>query len=105
TFGLVLLIFGLVRTGRAALIAPAVGAYIGAAYWFTSSTSFANPPVPVGRPFPDPSAGIAPASIPAFLAAQLVGAVVAVLVVTVLYPRPVIFTADAAAAAPPPPPP
>ena len=73
TAGLVLLIFALARTGRAALSAAAVGAYIGAAYWFTSSTSFANPAVTVGRMFSDTFAGIAPASAPLFIAAQLVG--------------------------------
>ena len=60
TAGLVLLIFALARTGRAALSAAAVGAYIGAAYWFTSSTSFANPAVTIGRMFSDTFAGIAP---------------------------------------------
>jgi glycerol uptake facilitator-like aquaporin len=73
TAGLVLLIFALARTGRAALSAAAVGAYIGAAYWFTSSTSFANPAVTVGRMFSDTFAGIAPASASVFIAAQLVG--------------------------------
>jgi len=96
----VLLIFAMVRTGRAALVAPAVGAYIGAAYWFTSSTSFANPAVTVGRAFTDTFAGIAPASVPAFIAAQLVGAVVAVVAVAVLYPRPVAVTAETAAVDP-----
>jgi len=100
TAGLVLLIFAMVRTGRAALVAPAVGAYIGAAYWFTSSTSFANPAVTVGRAFTDTFAGIAPASVPAFIAAQLVGAVVAVVAVAVLYPRPVAVTAETAAVDP-----
>ena len=71
TAGLLLLIFALVRTQRALLAAPAVGAYIGAAYWFTSSTSFANPAVTIGRMFTDTFAGIAPASVPAFIAAQL----------------------------------
>lgn len=86
TAGLVLLIFALVRTGRGALAAPAVGAYIGAAYWFTSSTSFANPAVTAGRMFTDTFAGIAPASVPAFVGAQLVGAAVGVLLVLALYP-------------------
>ncbi|HBR88799.1 MAG TPA: aquaporin family protein, partial [Microbacterium sp.] len=62
TAGLILTIFALARTGRAALVAPAVGAYIGAAYWFTSSTSFANPAVTIGRIFTDTFAGIAPTS-------------------------------------------
>ncbi|MBB2925482.1 MIP/aquaporin family protein [Cellulomonas cellasea] len=86
TAGLVALILTLVRTGRAALAAPAVGAYIGAAYWFTSSTSFANPAVTVGRIFTDTFAGIAPASAPGFVAAQLVGAALGVGLVTVLHP-------------------
>ena len=68
TAGLIALIFALARTGRAALSAAAVGAYIGAAYWFTSSTSFANPAVTVGRMFSDTFAGIAPASAPGFIA-------------------------------------
>ena len=71
----------------AAAIAPAaVGAYIGAAYWFTSSTSFANPAITVGRMFSDTFAGIAPASVPAFVVAQLVGGAVAIGVIRVLYP-------------------
>lgn len=73
-----LLITGLTRTGRSLpVIAAAVGAYIGAAYWFTSSTSFANPAVTIGRVFTDTFAGIAPASVLPFLAAQIVGAAVA----------------------------
>ena len=86
TFGLLLLIFALVRSGRSASAAAAVGAYIGAAYWFTSSTSFANPAISVGRIFSDTFAGIAPASVPAFVAAQLVGGALAYGVVRVLYP-------------------
>jgi len=86
TFGLLLLIFALVRSGRAASAAAAVGAYIGAAYWFTSSTSFANPAISVGRMFSDTFAGIAPASVPAFVAAQLVGGAIAFAAVRVLYP-------------------
>jgi arsenate reductase len=74
TAGLVLVIFVLVRTGRAALVAPAVGAYIGAAYFFTASTSFANPAITIGRMFSDTFAGIAPSSVLPFVAAQLVGA-------------------------------
>ena len=76
TAGLVLLIFALAATKRGVLAAPAVGAYIGAAYWFTSSTSFANPAVTVGRIFSDTFAGIAPASVPGFVVAQLIGAAV-----------------------------
>jgi len=83
---LVALVFALARSGRGALAAPAVGAYIGAAYWFTSSTSFANPAVTVGRVFSDTFAGIAPASAPAFVAAQLVGLAVGVAVTLGLYP-------------------
>jgi len=86
TGGLLLLIFSLVRTKRAAIVAPAVGAYIGAAYWFTSSTSFANPAVTVGRAFSDTFAGIAPASVPGFVLAQIVGAAAGVALVLVLYP-------------------
>jgi glycerol uptake facilitator-like aquaporin len=86
TTGLVTLIFALARTGRGALAAPAVGAYIGAAYWFTSSTSFANPAVTVGRMFSDSFAGIAPGSVPGFVAAQIVGAAVAVPLILYLFP-------------------
>jgi len=86
TAGLVALILALVRTGRGAWAAPAVGAYIGAAYWFTSSTSFANPAVSVGRVFSDTFAGIAPSSLPGFVVAQLVGGVVGVALARALYP-------------------
>lgn len=86
TTGLVALIFMLARTGRGALAAPAVGIYIGAAYWFTSSTSFANPAVTIGRAFTDTFAGIAPASVIGFLTAQVVGAVLAVLLVRWFHP-------------------
>lgn len=86
TAGLVLLIFALVRTGRATLVGPAVGVYIGAAYWFTSSTSFANPAVTIGRIFTDTFAGIAPGSAWPFLAAQLVGAAVGVGLVLLFFP-------------------
>ena len=88
TAGLILLIFALVRTGRAALVGPAVGAFVGAAYWFTSSTSFANPAVTIGRIFTDTFAGIAPASAWPFLAAQLVGAALGVGLVLLLFPLP-----------------
>jgi glycerol uptake facilitator-like aquaporin len=87
TAGLVALIFALVRTGRGAWSAPAVGAYIGAAYWFTSSTSFANPSVTVGRMFSDTFAGIAPPGVLGFVLAQLVGGAVGLGVVRVLYPE------------------
>lgn len=83
---LVALVFALARTGRGALAAPAVGAYIGAAYWFTSSTSFANPAVTVGRVFSDTFAGVAPASAAAFVLAQLVGLGVGTALTLALYP-------------------
>jgi len=86
TAGLIALIFALARTGRAALSAAAVGAYIGAAYWFTSSTSFANPAVSIGRIFSDTFAGIAPTSVPGFVIAQIVGAVLGAGLVVALYP-------------------
>jgi arsenate reductase len=87
TTGLVFLIFALARSGRAAVAPAAVGAYIGAAYWFTSSTSFANPAVTIGRAFTDTFAGIAPASVPAFVVAQLVGLLIAVGLLITLYPH------------------
>ena len=87
TFGLLLVILGLVRTGRSTWIAASVAAYIVGAYWFTSSTSFANPAVTVGRMLSDTFAGIAPASVPGFIIAQCVGAIIAVLVVIVLWPK------------------
>ena len=86
TAGLVLLIFALARTGRAVLSAAAVGAYIGSAYWFTSSTSFANPAVTIGRMFSDTFAGIAPASAPVFIAAQLLGGLLGLGLVRYLFP-------------------
>jgi glycerol uptake facilitator-like aquaporin len=86
TTGLIALIFALVRTGRGALSAAAVGAYIAAAYWFTASTSFANPAVTIGRMFSDTFAGIAPASVPAFVLAQLIGAGLGAGLVLALYP-------------------
>jgi glycerol uptake facilitator-like aquaporin len=86
TAGLIALIFTLARSERAALSAAAVGAYIGAAYWFTSSTSFANPAVTIGRMFSDTFAGIAPVSAPGFIAAQIVGALIGLALVVVLYP-------------------
>jgi glycerol uptake facilitator-like aquaporin len=87
TFGLVVVIFGLVRSGRAAMAPFAVGAYIGGAYFFTSSTSFANPAVTIGRTVSNTFAGIQPSSAPAFVAAQLVGGALAVAAVWVVYPR------------------
>jgi arsenate reductase len=86
TFGLLMVIFALTWSGRARTAAAAVGAYIGAAYFFTSSTSFANPAITIGRIFTNTFAGIAPASAQVFIAAQVTGAVLAVLVVRVLYP-------------------
>jgi len=86
TLGLILVIFALARSGRARAAPAAVGAYIGAAYFFTSSTSFANPAITVGRMFSDTFAGIAPAAAPAFIAAQLVGAVVSLAMIKLLYP-------------------
>ncbi len=86
TAGLLLVIFALARTRRGVLAAPAVGGYIGAAYWFTSSTSFANPAVTLGRMFSDTFAGIAPTSVPGFVVMQLLGAAVGTGIVLVLYP-------------------
>ena len=86
TAGLILVIFALVRTGRGHLAAPAVGAYIGAAYFFTSSTSFANPAITVGRMFSDTFAGIAPASALPFIGAQVVGAAIGLALVVGLFP-------------------
>jgi arsenate reductase len=86
TLGLVLVIFALARTRRSATAPAAVGAYIGAAYFFTSSTSFANPAISVGRMLSDTFAGIAPASVPGFVVAQLIGGAVAVGVLRLLYP-------------------
>lgn len=86
TAGLVLVIFALVRTGRPQLAAPAVGAYIGAAYFFTSSTSFANPAITIGRAFSDTFAGIAPASVLPFIAAQLIGGALGWLLVRGFFP-------------------
>jgi len=86
TAGLVALIFALARTGRGSWVAPSVGAYIGAAYWFTSSTSFANPAVTVGRMFSDTFSGIEPSAVPAFVLAQVVGAALGAGLVLTLYP-------------------
>jgi glycerol uptake facilitator-like aquaporin len=86
TFGLVLVVFSVVRARRASVAPLVVGAYITAAYWFTSSTSFANPAVTVARTLSDTFAGIAPGSVPPFLAAQLVGALLATGTVLLLYP-------------------
>jgi len=86
TLGLLLVIFGVVRSGRASTVAFAVGGYIAAAYYFTSSTSFANPAVTVARMFSDTFAGIEPASAPAFIAAQLVAVGVAIALIRILWP-------------------
>jgi glycerol uptake facilitator-like aquaporin len=86
TFGLLMLIFSLARSRRAGSAAAAVGAYIGAAYFFTSSTSFANPAIAIGRTLSKTFAGIAPASVPSFVIAQLVGAGLALIAIRVLYP-------------------
>ena len=87
TAGLMLVIFALARGGNGGQTAWAVGAYIGAAYWFTSSTSFANPAVTVGRTFSDSFAGIAPVSVPGFVVAQVVGAAVGIGLIVALYPH------------------
>ena len=86
TLGLILVIFALARTKRGAMAPAAVGAYIGAAYFFTSSTSFANPAISVGRMFSDTFAGIAPASVPSFVVAQLAGGLIAIGALRMLYP-------------------
>ena len=86
TLGLVLVIFALARSGRSRTAPAAVGAYIGAAYFFTSSASFANPASTIGRMFSATFAGIAPASVPSFIGAQVIGGVLAVLVIRALYP-------------------
>jgi arsenate reductase len=96
TLGLILLIFALVRSHRGSMAPAAVGAYIGAAYWFTSSASFANPAISVGRMLSNTFAGIAPASVPAYALTQLVGGGLAVFVIRVLYPD--ITPAEAAEA-------
>jgi len=86
TFGLLLVILGVVRSGRASTAPFAVAGYIAAAYWFTSSTSFANPAVTIGRTLSDTFAGIKPSSAPGFIAAQLVGGVLAIGLARFLFP-------------------
>ena len=86
TLGLLLVIFALARSGRSTTAPAAVGAYIGAAYFFTSSASFANPAITIGRIFSATFAGIAPASAPAFIGAQITGAALAIILIRVLYP-------------------
>jgi len=87
TLGLLLVIFSLARTGRSRSAPPAVGAYIGAAYFFTSSTSFANPAITFGRMFSNTFAGIAPSSVVSYIGAQLIGGLVAIAVIKLLYPH------------------
>ena len=89
TVGLLLVIHGCVRTGRARAVPFAVAAWITGAYWFTSSTSFANPAVTIARSLSDTFAGIAPSSVPMFIVAQLVGGAVAYGLICVLYPHPI----------------
>ena len=86
TLGLILVIFALARSGRSRAAPAAAGAYIGAAYFFTSSTSFANPAIAVGRMFSDTFAGIAPSSVPAFITAEIIGGALAIVVIRALYP-------------------
>ncbi len=86
TLGLLLVILSLARTNRLSFAPAAVGAYIGAAYFFTSSTSFANPAITIGRMFSDTFAGIAPAAVPGFIGAQLIGGAIALAVILALYP-------------------
>lgn len=87
TAGLIAVIFALARSGRAAMSAAAVASYIGAAYWFTSSTSFANPAVTIGRIFSDTFAGIAPGSVPGFILSQIIGGALGLALIVALYPR------------------
>jgi glycerol uptake facilitator-like aquaporin len=94
TLGLLLVIFALARTRRGSMAPAAVGAYIGAAYFFASSTSFANPAITVGRMFSDTFAGIAPSSVPGFVVAQLIGGALAIGMIRILYPE---ITPDEAA--------
>lgn len=86
TLGLVVVVLGVVRSGRRAAVAFAVGGYITAAYWFTSSTSFANPALTVARTLSDSFAGIAPGSVPAFVVLQLVGGTLGLAAALLLYP-------------------
>lgn len=88
TLGLVLVVFGALRSAQVETVAFAVGGYIAAAYWFTSSTSFANPAVTLARTLSDTFAGIAPASVPAFVLMQLVGGALGAALVLLLHPSP-----------------
>jgi glycerol uptake facilitator-like aquaporin len=90
TVGLLLVIHGCVRTGRANVVAFAVGIWIGGAYWFTSSTSFANPAVTIARTLSDTFTGIEPSSAPMFILMQLVGGAIAYGLIRLLYPDPVL---------------
>jgi arsenate reductase len=94
TIGLLLVIHGCVRTGRAAAVPFAVGAWIGGAYWFTSSTSFANPAVTIARTLSDSFAGIEPSSAPMFIVVQLAAAALAYGLIRFLYPHAVDERAD-----------
>src|SRR6188472_2390880 len=87
TFGLLIVILGVVRSGRASTAPFAVAGYIAAAYWFTSSTSFANPAVTIGRTLTDTFAGIEPSSAPAFIVAQLTGGALAIGLARYLHPN------------------
>ena len=87
TAGLIVIIFGAVRTGRTRQLGYLVGGYIAAAYWFTSSTSFANPAVTLARTLSDTFAGIAPGSVPMFVVMQLIGAAIGLGLITILHPR------------------
>ncbi len=94
TFGLLLVVFAVARSGRPSVAPFAVAGYIAAAYWFTSSTSFANPAATIGRTVTDTFAGIAPRSAIGFVVAEIVGTVLAVLTIAVLFPRPRQAAAD-----------
>jgi glycerol uptake facilitator-like aquaporin len=94
TLGLILVIFALARSGRSRTAPAAVGAYIGAAYFFTSSTSFANPAITVGRVFSNTFAGIAPSSAPACIVAQIIGGALGIVVIRAVYPG--VIASDAA---------
>ncbi len=87
TFGLLMVILGIARAGRASVVPFAVGGYIAAAYWFTSSTSFANPALTVGRMLTNSFAGIRPSSVPVFVVMQVVGALLAVVLVRWWHPN------------------
>ena len=89
-----MVIHGCVRTGRASVVPFAVGAWIGGAYWFTSSTSFANPAVTIARMLSNSFAGIKPSSAPMFIVMQLVGALLAFGLIRFLYPHTTEATDD-----------